>query len=90
MLVCCFAITQGAWAINDVVFTETFDTNNGTGGKDSKFDGNIASSNAQFDNEGWEITLVNKNKKVYGAYQCVKFGDSSNNGTLTTPRVSIW
>ena len=88
MLVCCFAITQGAWAINDVVFTETFDTNNGTGGKDSKFDGNIASSNAQFDNEGWEITLVNKNKKVYGAYQCVKFGDSSNNGTLTTPSIT--
>ena len=26
MLVCCLAITQGAWAINDVVFTETFDS----------------------------------------------------------------
>ena len=88
MLLCCLAITQGAWAINDVVFTETFDTNNGTGGKDSKYDGNIASSTAKFDNEGWEITLVNNNKKVYGAYQCVKFGDGSNNGTLTTPSIT--
>ena len=88
MLLCCLAITQGAWAINDVVFTETFDTNNGTGGKDSKYDGNIASSTAKFDNEGWEITLVSNNKKVYGAYQCVKFGDGSNNGTLTTPSIT--
>ena len=88
MLLCCLAITQGAWAINDVVFTETFDTNKGTGGKDSKYDGNIASSTAKFDNEGWEITLVSNNKKVYGAYQCVKFGDGSNNGTLTTPSIT--
>lgn len=85
LLLCCFAMTQGTWAINDVVFSENCDQNSGTGGRDGRYEGSIASSTVKLTNQdSWEI-----NAKVYGAYQCVRLGDgSNNNGILTTPSIT--
>ena len=78
-------MTQGTWAINDVVFSENCDQNSGTGGRDGRYEGSIASSTVKLTNQdSWEI-----NAKVYGAYQCVRLGDgSNNNGILTTPSIT--
>ena len=84
LLVCLLAGLQTAWAENDVVFTETFDTNNGTGGRDDKYDGNIASSDIKFDNDDWTT-----NAYAYGAKQCARIGNSSKDGSCTTPTITI-
>ena len=78
-------MSQGTWAINDVVFSENCDQNSGTGGRDGRYEGSIASSTVKLTNQdSWEI-----NAKVYGAYQCVRLGDgSNNNGILTTPSIT--
>ena len=84
LLVCLLAGLQTAWAENDVVFTETFDTNNGTGGRDDKYDENIASSDIKFDNDDWTT-----NAYAYGAKQCARIGNSSKDGSCTTPTITI-
>jgi hypothetical protein len=68
---------------NTIVFLETFDKTNGTGGRDGKFTGNIASSNITYDNSSCTASSCG------GANQCLKFGTSSNNGVLTTPTISL-
>ena len=78
MLLCCLAITQGAWAINDVVFTETFDDNSDKGGRDGTFNG-TGSKTPAYDNSGW---TGNTSNKVYQAYKCIKIGSGSDNGTF--------
>lgn len=60
-------------------FYESFNTNDGTGGNDNQWSGNIASNNLSYDNEGWTVA----NGK--GAKQCAKFGTTSAQGTAQTP-----
>ena len=63
---------------------ETFDVNNETGGRDDKgFSGNIASSNILYDIDGWSGSVA------YGGYQCLRFGNSSNSGSCTTPVIIL-
>ena len=71
------------WAETVTDFQETFNTNSGTGGNDGAWSGNIASSNASFDNSGW--TLANGN----GASACIKLGTSSKKGSAETPSISV-
>lgn len=67
-----------------MAFDETFNVNNGTGGRDDKgFSGQIASSNIQYDLDGWS------DSNVKGAYQCLKFGTTSATGTCTTPEIVL-
>ena len=75
----CLCQTTGAQ--NITVFTETFDTNNGTGGRDDKYDGSIASSNLKTDNGGWTSSYG------YGGKMCARIGNASDNGVLTTPAI---
>ena len=93
LLLCCFAMTQGTWAQETLtLFDETFDTNNGTGGKGkngagTQYSGSIASSKPSYDNDGWS---GGQDNKIYGGYQCIKFGAGSSsavNGTCTTPDI---
>lgn len=65
-----------------VIFYESFDKTNGTGGNDNKWSGNIASSNLSCDNEGW--TFV----KQGGANKCAKFGAGSALGSAETPAIA--
>ena len=93
LLLCCFAMAQGTWAQETLtLFDETFDTNNGTGGKGkngagTQYSGSIASSKPSYDNDGWS---GGQDNKIYGGYQCIKFGAGSSsavNGTCTTPDI---
>ena len=93
LLLCCFATTQGTWAQETLtLFDETFDTNNGTGGKGkngagTQYSGSIASSKPSYDNDGWS---GGQDNKIYGGYQCIKFGagsSSATNGICTTPDI---
>ena len=86
-------MTQGTWAQETLtLFDETFDTNNGTGGKGkngagTQYSGSIASSKPSYDNDGWS---GGQDNKIYGGYQCIKFGAGSSsavNGTCTTPDI---
>ena len=71
------ASTSGA---GTQIFYESFDTENGTGGNDDKWSGDIAKNSKvnttwTFENEG-------------GAYQCIKLGSASKKGSATTPALT--
>ncbi|MDO4211513.1 MAG: bacterial Ig-like domain-containing protein [Bacteroidales bacterium] len=61
------------------IFYESFDTNDGTGGNDGSWSGNIASNTIKQDNDGWVYANGS------GADACAKFGTGSSLGTATTP-----
>ena len=73
--------------VTHLALDETFDVNNGTGGRDGSFSGQIASSNIRYDLEGWIGN--NSTDKVSGAKNCLKFGTSSATGTCTTPEITL-
>lgn len=67
-----------------VIFYESFDQNNGSGGNDGQWNGQIANGNPiVFDNPGWT------SNKSYYANKCVKLGTSSIKGTITTPAIGL-
>jgi uncharacterized repeat protein (TIGR02543 family) len=68
--------------IDNLLFYESFDDCNGTGGNDNQWSGSIASSTLTPDNEDW--TFANEG----GANKCAKFGTSSKLGSAQTPSIS--
>lgn len=66
-----------------VLFSETFDECDGTGGNDNLWSGKVADATFAPDNDGWEA------EKAYGAKQCARFGTSSASGLVTTPSFDI-
>lgn len=87
LMLCCLVLGHlTAWAQDDpntIVFHETFDQTNGTGGRDGVFTGNVGSSTIKYDTEGWTATSCG------GASQCVKFGTTKDSGSLTSPEISV-
>ena len=75
--------TARADGVVHLALDETFDVNTGTGGRDGSFSGSIASSNIHYDIDGWSGTTV------YGGSACLRFGNSSNEGTFTTPEIIL-
>lgn len=71
----------GNFVFNEL-FYESFDKNDGTGGNDNQWSGNIATNDIQYDVTGW--TCPNAS----GANKCAKFGTSSKKGTATTPALT--
>lgn len=71
-----------------VLLYESFDKCGGTGGNDSKWSGNgVAGSEAlsmEFDNNGWTSS-----NKIFSGNQCVRLGNSSTAGVITTPAFSV-
>lgn len=67
-----------------VLFNETFDKCDGTGGRDGNYTGNIGTSatTGKLD-ESW--TTIGDN----GASKCIKLGTGSNRGTVTTSNISL-
>lgn len=70
------------YEVGNLVFYESFDKNDGTGGNDGQWSGSIASNDIQYDVAGW--TCPNAS----GANKCAKFGTSSKKGTATTPALT--
>ena len=69
------------YEVEDLVFYESFDKNDGTGGNDGKWSGNIAADDIQYDVAGW--TFIN----AKGANKCARIGTGSK-GTATTPALT--
>ena len=89
LLLCCLLFaSHAAWAegVSHLAFEETFSQIKGKGGRDGFFSGTIAQNKVIFDAEGW---TVNKDSRIYGAYECIKFGTGSDNGTCTTPEIVL-
>lgn len=69
------------YEVENLVFYESFDKNDGTGGNDGKWSGNIAADDIQYDVAGW--TFIN----AKGANKCARIGTGSK-GTATTPALT--
>lgn len=69
------------YEVGNLVFYESFDKNDGTGGNDGQWSGNIATNEIQYDVAGWTC----ENEK--GANKCAKFG-ASTKGKATTPALT--
>lgn len=69
--------------IGNLIFSETFDKCNGTGGNDGRWGGSIASSIFNPDAEGWEA------QSAFGADKCARFGTSKIAGQATTPAFTV-
>lgn len=82
-LVMLFAIGSFAASAQTVVFHETFDQCDGTGGNDGVWTGNIGISGINADNDGW--TFENSG----AGSQCIKCGTSSKLGVATTPALNF-
>ncbi len=67
----------------NIIFYESFDQCQGTGGNDDRWSGSIAQGTFIPDNEGWDYF------KVAGAYMCAKFGTGSVLGDATTPTFTL-
>lgn len=70
------------YEVGNLVFYESFDKNDGTGGNDGKWNGNIATSSIKYDVVGWSC------QKVSGANKCAKFGTSGAEGKAMTPALA--
>lgn len=73
---------EQVYEVGNLVFYESFDKNDGTGGNDGKWSGNIAINDIQYDVAGWTC----ENEK--GANMCARFGTSGKKGTATTPALT--
>lgn len=71
-----------------VLFDETFNSLEGTGGRDGSFSGSIGSGSmatANFDEENWTWTSTGTG----AAYQSVKLGTGSATGAITTRSIAL-
>lgn len=67
----------------DLKLYESFDQCSGQGGNDGKWSNISTTSGASTDLEGWTSSVA------YGASKCVRVGNTSKTGTLTTPALKL-
>lgn len=70
------------YEVGNLVFYESFDKNDGTGGNDGEWSGSIAANDIQYDVAGWTC------ENAKGANMCAKFGAGSAKGKATTPALT--
>lgn len=70
------------YEVGNLVFYESFDKNDGTGGNDGEWSGSIAANDIQYDVAGWTC------ENAKGANMCARFGTSGKKGTATTPALT--
>lgn len=77
-------LTVNEAKVPSVIFYESFDKNDGTGGNDGLWSSDIAKNTLKLDNTEWTCVYG------YGAQKCAKFGGSSNKkGVATTPSIDL-
>lgn len=75
---------------DSIIFKETFDQCDGTGGNDGLFKGSIASSTFTPDNNVWKPANGLQSSYSYGANKCAKFGGSkSGSGDILSPAFTL-
>ena len=84
MLLCCLAITQGAWAVNHIAFHETFMNNPNKGGIEGEYD--QGNSIPYYNLDGWSGSNATK---IFGAHECIRFGTGDTDGVCTTPEIVL-
>ena len=68
----------------EVLFNETFNKSEGSGGRDDTFSGNIGTSSlTSKTDENWASIGNN------GAYHCIKLGTNSGSGTVKTRKIAL-
>lgn len=78
------ALTAVKTSAQEIIFYESFDNNEFTGGNDGKWSGSVASgATISTDNTGWSF-----DGKYYGANYCIRLGTGSVTGSATTPALS--
>lgn len=70
------------YEVGNLVFYESFDKNDGTGGNDGQWSGNIATNDIQYDVTGWTCEYEK------GANKCARFGANKTKGKATTPALA--
>lgn len=70
------------YEVGNLVFYESFDKNDGTGGNDGRWNGSIAANDIQYDVTGWTC------ENAKGANMCAKFGTGGAKGKATTPALA--
>ncbi len=78
--------------IEGVVFHETFDQCDGTGGNDGKWTNNLGSTDKFLpDNDGWTTYIEQEfdYNVSYGCNKCAKFGTSQYVGMVMSPNFSL-
>lgn len=70
------------YEVGNLVFYESFDKNDGTGGNDGRWNGSIAANDIQYDVTGWTC------ENAKGANMCAKFGTGGAKGKATTPALT--
>lgn len=73
---------EQTYEVGNLVFYESFDKNDGTGGNDGRWNGSIAASDIQYDVTGWTC------ENAKGANMCAKFGTGGAKGKATTPALT--
>lgn len=77
-------LTVNEAKVPSVIFYESFDKNDGTGGNDGLWSSDIAKNTLKLDNTEWTCLYGN------GAQKCAKFGGSSKKmGVATTPSIDL-
>lgn len=77
-------LTVNEAKVPSVIFYESFDKNDGTGGNDGLWSNDIAKNTLKLDNTEWTCLYGN------GAQKCARFGGSSNKkGVATTPSIDL-
>lgn len=76
---------------DSVIFKETFDQCNGTGGNDGKFNGRVAIGALFPDNDGWEMYYNYNRTFLYSANKCAKIGTSEylESGSVLSPSFTL-
>lgn len=78
-----FGVNSALAGDGDVIFHETFDACDGTGGNDGQWKGSIASNSMPESITGWTFT------GQFAADRCVKLGATSKTGSAQTPSISF-
>lgn len=73
---------EQTYEVGNLVFYESFDKNDGTGGNDGRWNGSIAANDIQYDVTGWTC------ENAKGANMCAKFGTGGAKGKATTPALT--
>ena len=92
LLTLCLSLVGGGMTVataQTVVFHETFDKCDGTGGGDDQWKGNVASAQITNELDTWTDVPGWTGVRVYKGAQSIKLGTGDNPGSITSPALGF-